>query len=213
MQDKIQITNEKCCTTDTQTGLLPRVSNCTDGSFCCDDDAECCADRRGIFLNGDGVIASSDIGLLPTSTSSKIMSATAGPTTMAPSASTSATQAPSGSSTNQSTSTSGLSTGAKAGLGVGIALAVLIVLGVVLYYCQSRRRSQASDPAYGRTEIGAGPDHDQKKMQPGQGQSVPLEMPGNWQGYEKDGSKAHRVYEMPTTTHELPGSRTSREVK
>ena len=94
---------------------------------------------------------------------------------------------------------------------------MLIVLGVVLYFFYSRRRSQAEDLLHRRAEIGGAElDHDQKKMKEGQGQSVPLEMPGNWQGHEKDGSRAYRVYEMPASTvNELPEARpgAAREVR
>ena len=134
--------------------------------------------------------------------------------TQVTSGSTSPTAAAGQSGSSKSTS-SALSTGAKAGIGVGIALAVLIVLGVVLYFLYSRRRSRAEDPAHRRVEIGGAElDHDQKRMKEGQGQSVPLEMPGNWQGYEKDGSRAYRVYEMPAqAVGEMEGSRAGREVR
>lgn len=40
--------------TEILSGFLPRVSQCGDGSWCCANDATCCSNGRGVFLDSDG---------------------------------------------------------------------------------------------------------------------------------------------------------------
>lgn len=42
--------------TEALAGFLPRVSQCGDGSWCCVNDATCCSNGRGVFLDSDGIL-------------------------------------------------------------------------------------------------------------------------------------------------------------
>lgn len=46
--------------TEILSGFLPRVSQCGDGSWCCANDATCCSNGRGIFLDSDGNSATAE---------------------------------------------------------------------------------------------------------------------------------------------------------
>ena len=37
--------------TEKDNGILPRVTKCSDGSFCCDNQANCCNDHEGVILD------------------------------------------------------------------------------------------------------------------------------------------------------------------
>ena len=145
---------------DTTTGFLPRVVICSDGSFCCDDEPDCCQQNRGIVLNGLGAIVSTDSG--PTNTSS-IASSSIGPTsvittsaTAAATPATSATTSASATSTSSTvsstaplkpsqTSDSGLSESSKIGVSVTlplVALAAAVILSIWFYRRRSRLHRQ-----------------------------------------------------------------------
>lgn len=54
-------TNRQFSTDETLlSGFLPRVSQCSDGSWCCSYDATCCSNGRGVFLDSDGNSATAE---------------------------------------------------------------------------------------------------------------------------------------------------------
>ncbi|KAL2150538.1 hypothetical protein VTH82DRAFT_7101 [Thermothelomyces myriococcoides] len=46
------------CQYDEFAGIFPRVTVCPDGSLCCNNDRQCCQDRKGIFLDENGNVVS-----------------------------------------------------------------------------------------------------------------------------------------------------------
>lgn len=56
--------------TATGTGFLPRVVQCSDGSYCCDNEPACCLNHTGVVLNGNGVVVTTLPSLTSTSSSS-----------------------------------------------------------------------------------------------------------------------------------------------
>ncbi|KAJ8114237.1 hypothetical protein OPT61_g3832 [Boeremia exigua] len=178
-------------------GLFPRVRTCSDGSYCCDNDSACCAQKRGVFLDGFGRIASSTTSesssTSSTPTSSEISSTT---TTVNPSTTdASATDPPTGTPINTSPSSeSGLSQGAKAGLGVGISVGVLAIVAVACLLWRRRRRAK-SPSAKNTSEL------------PSQEQYIPYSaLPPQ---PTKETYQHHDTHElMNETMHELPSSQT-----
>ena len=144
----------------TGTGYLPRVIQCSDGSWCCDNEPACCADHEGIVLNGLGAIVSTDSG--NPSTSSSVSSASSLSTTSTSSTArttssmgTTASSSPSATAISGSASTlsskGGLTTGADAGLGVGLAV-VAIVLAAVAYLLWKRSSKRSRQRIMDRQE-------------------------------------------------------------
>ncbi|KAK4457122.1 hypothetical protein QBC42DRAFT_350718 [Cladorrhinum samala] len=43
-----------CAYSETETNRMPRVTMCSDGSLCCDNEKNCCAQGKGIFLDESG---------------------------------------------------------------------------------------------------------------------------------------------------------------
>lgn len=57
----VQNTNTQFSTDETLlSGFLPRVTQCSDGSWCCSYDATCCSNGRGVFLDSDGNSATAE---------------------------------------------------------------------------------------------------------------------------------------------------------
>lgn len=54
----------------TGTSFLPRVVQCSDGSYCCDNEPACCLNHTGVVLNGNGVVVTTLPSLTSTSSSS-----------------------------------------------------------------------------------------------------------------------------------------------
>lgn len=45
---------------DETTGVFPRATQCDDGSWCCNNNAECCDQGAGVFLDATGGIATAE---------------------------------------------------------------------------------------------------------------------------------------------------------
>ncbi|KAK1756617.1 hypothetical protein QBC47DRAFT_270200, partial [Echria macrotheca] len=125
-------------------GVLPRVTPCADGSLCCNNDPQCCADGRGIFLDENGNRASTKATAAITSyppvgtgtdryTQTPSLSTTIPPTSLTPS--------PSGTDVANAGST-GENTALKVGLGVGMAMTVVLTALVVYFWLTRRKRSR-----------------------------------------------------------------------
>ncbi|KAM0279203.1 hypothetical protein ACHAQH_004748 [Verticillium albo-atrum] len=126
---KICVYNER----ESSKGRFPQVTICEDGSFCCNNDAQCCERGRGTFLDERGNIIDG-----PESSSSSRSSAP----TSAAAASTAANGSPPSETTGGSkpqSSGSDDSLGLKVGLGLGIPL-VAIVSGLGVWFFLTRRR-------------------------------------------------------------------------
>ncbi|KAL2202203.1 hypothetical protein CC79DRAFT_1338299 [Sarocladium strictum] len=157
------------CRTDENGGILPRVTRCRNGSFCCASDTGCCGDGRGKFLNADGLV-------LQSSPRSSIVYTTWGPerteddfrTDAASATSTDFTSAPDITTTSSSTSSSigsssvatstntdsesdrdsdgdnndsgSNSDGLKIGLGVGISGGVVAIISAVAFFLWRRKK-------------------------------------------------------------------------
>ncbi|KAI7775315.1 hypothetical protein LA080_007032 [Diaporthe eres] len=152
-------------------GFLPRVSQCSDGSWCCSYDATCCSGGRGVFLDSDGNSATAEgtattsyppvsgTGLIrytesaSTSTSSTISASTTSSGSITSSsvgtlATTSATSATDISPTSGSSSDDDDDSGTKVGLGVGIGLGIplaAIVAGGSVWFFLRRKKRQPHD--------------------------------------------------------------------
>jgi hypothetical protein len=103
------------------------LTECGDGSFCCDlNNQTCCDSGQGVFLDSDGDVK-------PRNSSSPSMTTLVKVTTTSSSHITTAS-AP--------VTTSGLSTGQTIGIGIGVPLGIMVIsaLGVLLYYQQKRLR-------------------------------------------------------------------------
>ena len=153
-------------------GFFPRVTICDNGSYCCNDDVQCCSAGRGVFLDSTGAIVSSPpsstINIISTASSitsaSSVTSASASTTTsITTSPTNSPAQTPSSmasatasSSPSTADTSSGLATGTKIGLGVGVPLGVLVlgVLASTVWYQRRRikiaeaQAQQGRDPNY-----------------------------------------------------------------
>ncbi|KEY73590.1 hypothetical protein S7711_09126 [Stachybotrys chartarum IBT 7711] len=142
-----------------ETGILPRVRACADGSLCCDNDERCCDNGDGIFLGNDGVITDSAPSTTytwgPERTASTFRmttespSTSEAPTSTEPSTSSVATTSSepqdgaAGNNGDENTDDgSTLAIGLGVGLGVGIPL---IAVGLGLwFFCRKRKRAAAS---------------------------------------------------------------------
>lgn len=139
-----------------ETGILPRVRACADGSLCCDNDERCCDNGDGIFLGNDGVITDSAPSTTytwgPERTASTFRMTTESPTTSeaptstepstssAPTTSSEPQDGASGNDGDENTDDgSTLAIGLGVGLGVGIPL-IAIGLGLWLF-CMKRKRT------------------------------------------------------------------------
>lgn len=152
--------------TEQLSGFLPRVSQCSDGSWCCVNDATCCSNSRGVFLDSDGNSASAEgtrtVSYPPVSgtgierytesistTEASTSSTTSISTTLA-SVTSQATSMTSSSSTTTATSAASDSTqdeddnddsGTKVGLGVGLGVPLAaIVAGLSVWFILRRKR-------------------------------------------------------------------------
>ncbi|KAK3357909.1 hypothetical protein B0T25DRAFT_451277 [Lasiosphaeria hispida] len=141
-------------------GVLPRVVPCNDGSLCCNQDPQCCQDRRGVFLDENGNVVKARVTAATTSyppsgtgterfTLTPLTSTTSTSTTSAsstPSSSTTGANSPANSQAsnpnNTTTAEPENTAGLKVGLGVGIPLAVLASGGLV-YFLLRRRKTKA----------------------------------------------------------------------
>lgn len=193
--------------TDPGTGFLPRAVECSDGSFCCDNDPACCAESRGIVLNGLGAVVSTHSGTAttsstPTASSPDSSLATTTTSSTAPTDSTtntapnsSGTSSPNDSGVEKSTSSSGLSSGAKAGIGIGVTAVVLIIAVLSVLLMRSRRRNALSRQG----GIGAVPptdsnQHLQYSSMYSDRTSGPSELGGISTNRPKE---AHKIHELP----------------
>lgn len=119
-------------------------------------DPKCCAENRGIILNGLGAIVSTDDGIISTSTSTSMSTSTSSATTSStPTAGITSTLNTAASSPLLATSTplksplpqlgassTGLTFNAKVGIGIGAAGAVAILAAVTFAVWYRRRRPQ-----------------------------------------------------------------------
>lgn len=144
---------------DETTGVLPRVTPCSDGSLCCDDDDHCCDDGNGVFLDNEGQIADSapsttysygpertaatfrTSGESTTMSVSKTTSKTS--TTVAAETTSSAAAATSSSSDDGGSN----STGMAVGLGVGLSVASLVIGGLFFIFWWKRRSARKAEAA------------------------------------------------------------------
>jgi hypothetical protein len=164
---------------DEVNGFFPRVNICDNGSYCCNDDVQCCSAGRGVFLDSTGAIVASP----PSSTSSTMSTASsitstsrvtsassvtsASASTTLVSTTTSITTSPTNSQAQTSSSTasatassspatadtsSSLATGTKIGLGVGVPLGVLAlgVLASTIWYQRRRIKIAEAQAQQGR---------------------------------------------------------------
>jgi hypothetical protein len=115
---RISVSNHVRALIGPPTNYLARVNICQDGSYCCDDQGNCCASKAGVFLNADGVV----IGYANQSTSSSSMSSTSSTSTLL---STSLSSSASASPTNPVPETQKPSSDNH--LALGIALPVVLV--------------------------------------------------------------------------------------
>ncbi|KAF1993523.1 hypothetical protein P154DRAFT_567957 [Amniculicola lignicola CBS 123094] len=147
-------------------GIFPRVTQCEDGSWCCNDDISCCTGGRGTFLDAQGNIVTAQSlaqttlpGLAsasPTTTlsaavvSRSISSSVDNSSTR--SSSTVSSPAPSSSASASVSATASphsstpLSSGAKAGIGVGVSLGIILfaILGFALWRRRAVRNERYS---------------------------------------------------------------------
>ncbi|KAL2145182.1 hypothetical protein VTI28DRAFT_7818 [Corynascus sepedonium] len=139
--------------------LFPRVETCPDGSYCCDDDPECCEKGLGVFLNESGnTVATKATGpitrypprgsdgsrytLVPTMSSGAESSATSSGATPSNSAPLETLTTPPDDTVNRddtdrdNTAGRNNSLGLKIGLGFGIPCAVLITAVLMYFWIQ-----------------------------------------------------------------------------
>ncbi|EEP77033.1 predicted protein [Uncinocarpus reesii 1704] len=117
-------------------GLLPRVTRCPDGKYCCDSDKNCCEKGEGIELDGKGNIVGSTKSQSTPSPTQTISSPTSGLPANVTSFPTDTSKPIS------SVSSTALPLAAKIGIGVAIAFSVLSCLILSAIYLQRRRRSR-----------------------------------------------------------------------
>ncbi|KAK5659509.1 hypothetical protein OQA88_711 [Cercophora sp. LCS_1] len=153
--------------TEADGGRLPRVTECEDGSLCCNNDPQCCQNKSGVFLDENGNKVSTrgtqaTTSYPPTGTGTDRFTQTplvsTSPTsTLASTGGTAASQTGGGPS-NSGTPSPGAGAGAsegdkestlglKVGLGLGIPLAVLLSAGLV-YFLLRRRNKRAQDSGF-----------------------------------------------------------------
>ncbi|KAK2593233.1 hypothetical protein QQS21_009073 [Conoideocrella luteorostrata] len=134
-----------------ETQVFPRVTVCLDGSYCCDQDgAQCCSDKRGVFLDVTGNIAkvpaSTTMSWGPERTSSgyQTVATTSATSINTSDVSTASTPAVSASSTSSpgATSQSESSNAAKIGAGVGVPVGVIAIGGVAALVILWRRKKR-----------------------------------------------------------------------
>ena len=107
------------------------LTECGDGSFCCDlNNQTCCDSGQGVFLNSNGDVTPRN-SASPLSASSRT---TLVKVTTSSSSHLTTTLAPA--------TASGLSAGQTIGIGIGVPLGIMVIsaLGVLLYYQQKRLR-------------------------------------------------------------------------
>lgn len=140
--------------------MFPRVTPCSDGSLCCNNDPQCCQDGKGIFLDEGGERISARATAATTSyppLSGSLVRFTQTPSTISASISSMSTLLspstteslpPTISPTETPAFSSGSenSMGLKVGLGLGIPLAVLITACAV-YFLLRMRRDRRDDVA------------------------------------------------------------------
>ncbi|PNH44621.1 hypothetical protein VD0004_g3113 [Verticillium dahliae] len=195
---------------NTGNGRFPQVTICTDGSYCCNNDPQCCARGRGTFLDARGKVIDNPTA---SSSSSASSSATRGASTSsatAAAASTTASEPPTsetpadpGSGNGSSSgSGSGDGLGLKVGLGLGIPLAAIVVaLGV---WFLVRRRKRAVEPV----EVSEAGQYYAKGSSPPQSTFVDSQTPTP---RASPLSAQYQVSEMdakPKQVHELEGTST-----
>jgi hypothetical protein len=140
---------------DETTGVLPRVTPCSDGSLCCDDDDHCCDDGNGIFLDNDGEIAdsapSTTYSYGPERTAATFRTNRGSTSTTASSTSGSSTGSALADATTSaaaaetsSDSDGDSSNGLAIGLGVGLPVAALIAGGLFFIFWWKRRNARKS---------------------------------------------------------------------
>lgn len=121
---------------DTATKALPRVNICPDGSYCCDNQPNCCLDKTGVFLDNNGVA----IGY-----ANRLSS----PTTLTPTTSTSASTSLFSSSSALTDSSSPPSNNVdnllalKIGIPLGVIFALCLGIGIFRYFWQHKKQARA----------------------------------------------------------------------
>ncbi|KAH0553373.1 hypothetical protein GP486_006558 [Trichoglossum hirsutum] len=144
--------------TDRPPTLGVGITDCGDGSFCCDlNNSTCCQNGQGVFLDGNGQVKlqsspsppPSSLTSSTTTAATPLSKTTSHPTTLITVISPSPTSRSSSGGrvglsgiTNSSITTGSLDTAQTIGIGIGIPLGVMIVgaLGVMLYFQQKRLR-------------------------------------------------------------------------
>lgn len=141
--------------------FLPRVSQCSDGSWCCNNDPQCCGTGGGTFLDEFGNIASAPastilsyppgVTTITTAASSlaaaPLLSTTSASTSVSSSlgAAASTTSSSAGAATTVVVEQAVDSTSLKVGLSLGIPLAAIAAsLGVWFYSWRGRKRRLAA---------------------------------------------------------------------
>ncbi|KAK4188572.1 hypothetical protein QBC35DRAFT_382313 [Podospora australis] len=154
-----------CLYNETANRILPRVTECRDGSLCCNNDPQCCQDGRGVFLDESGNVAQRRATAATTSfppfqgtgTRRTTMPVSTGSSTSFSTTNT-ATSATSSSTTTgvpaESSSSGESSAGLKVGLGLGIPLAVLIT-GILAWVFFRRRKNALAKDGDDMTEVTA----------------------------------------------------------
>ena len=117
---------------DKKDGTLPRVTICNDGSYCCQEDDGCCADKKGLWLSENGEI----LGRANETSNPRTSTSSVSPT-------------PSSTSTSSSSSSdsSGLSKPATLGVGIGVGVGGAAVIGLLLFWFFWRRWKNKHDIA------------------------------------------------------------------
>ncbi|OBT95821.1 hypothetical protein VE01_06065 [Pseudogymnoascus verrucosus] len=159
------------CLYDEIDDRFPRVTICEDdGKYCCNNDKDCCAEGRGVILNGAGkvvgkaVSSSSSTTSVPSTmstsstsppeTTTSDSSSTSDPTTTStkpttPTAASETTALNDAASPSETAAAGGLATGAKIGIGIAVPLGVLAAAGLGAFLWFRRRRVySASNDGY-----------------------------------------------------------------
>ncbi|KAI9695933.1 MAG: hypothetical protein M1820_008345 [Bogoriella megaspora] len=181
-----QETCAQICLYGNKGGYVPRVNICQDGSYCCDNDPNCCLDHTGVFLNQTNGIV---IGRANETTNSATHASSTSTSTMPPKASSVVTQY----------SDSSLSTGAKAGIGVGVAVAALLIIAAIIGILWKRRNRKNANGSISK-DVGA---------------KSPVEKPrGSYElVHPVEMEATGQISELPgaSTVPELPGNAERRE--
>ncbi|KAI9898463.1 hypothetical protein N3K66_006823 [Trichothecium roseum] len=132
------------CLYDEKSGLFPRVTVCSDGSLCCNDDEQCCSKGNGVFIDNDGRLADS----APETTYSYGPERTQSGYRTNTHSSTTSISATDSTSAVAETTLAGDSDdddddgqGLKIGLGVGIPVAALLLGAIAGLFFWRRRRA------------------------------------------------------------------------